>query len=62
MQIGSIVYLKSGSPAMTVTNIVDPNYRVCSWIDNTGVPHQQSYHVATLELDDFEEEVRITFP
>ncbi|MGL6348516.1 MAG: DUF2158 domain-containing protein [Aeromonas sp.] len=62
MQIGSIVYLNSGSPAMTVTNIVDPEYRVCSWIDGAGVPHQQNYHVAALELDDPVEEVRISFP
>ncbi|KAJ8742479.1 DUF2158 domain-containing protein [Aeromonas veronii] len=62
MQIGSIVYLNSGGPAMTVTNIVDPEYRVCSWIDDAGVPHEKSYPVTALELDELIEEVRMTFP
>ncbi|HDZ8839989.1 TPA: DUF2158 domain-containing protein [Aeromonas veronii] len=55
MQIGSVVRLKSGSPAMTVSSIVDPEYRVCSWIDEAGVPHAENYHVSALELDDLEE-------
>lgn len=37
---GMIVYLKSGSPAMTVTSLVRPNTWLCKWFTgdklNTG--------------------------
>lgn len=54
MQIGSVVSLKICNRVMVVNKIVDPEYRVCVWVDDAGVPHEGNYHVTALELDDQE--------
>ncbi len=42
-KIGDVVYLKSGSDAMTITYIEKNNHYKVTWIDKSGKPHYGSY-------------------
>ncbi len=49
LKIGDVVYLKSGSPAMTITALLDGEMMIygghflCVWTDNTGKPYEKSF-------------------
>ena len=47
LKSGVIVWLKSGSPAMTVHSLARPNMWICSWFVGTKAFHE-TYHADQL--------------
>lgn len=41
--IGDVVYLKSGSPAMTITEVNNANYVWCMWFDKNQEVQEQAF-------------------
>jgi uncharacterized protein YodC (DUF2158 family) len=53
LQIGDIVRMKSGGPAMTVTTVNydrEPPEACCMWFERRGRPHFYYLRVGALEL------------
>lgn len=65
MKIGDIVYLQSGSPDMTITEIEKEGgatYCVCRWFTDQGVLQQESFPEAALTVRPREDSEQVSQP
>lgn len=49
---GDVVFLKSGGPAMTVTEIKDDQISLCEWFDKHHAFHSKSFANISLVKED----------
>lgn len=50
---GDVVFLKSGGPAMTITDLRDNQVSFCEWFDKHYAFHSRSFTNAALSKEDF---------
>lgn len=51
IEAGDVVFLKSGSRAMTVIE-VDGDFAICTWMTKNGKIERANFPVKSLEVDD----------
>lgn len=51
IKTGTIVWLKSGSPAMTVGELTSKDYYYCHWFDGSSVK-KEIFHVDQLTTEE----------